>query len=337
MTSALDGYALSGRNTAHYRLLRTSDGGRVWHDITPGHGKLHPSGPPDVKGSTILFSRGVGRHGFAVERSDDRGRTWTESIPVRNSRALGAGTPRFVDPEHLYVDVPEGAAAGSEGEALYTSSDGGHRWRFVTQTHVDRTPPGGLPFECDKNGFGFATPSGGWATGFCAGGGPFFLRTNDGGRHWHRQRLPGAPRGCACEASAPVFFGRRVGVVWVSGEDSIAGKWFARVYWTTDGGNHWRGSDPSSGRTGLVDVVSKKVVWLFGRLSGIAPSFPRLFRTTDGGRRWSSLRVPRRVGSYGTPDGVDATLGFATTGAVIWRTGDAGRHWTAIHAAIARG
>lgn len=331
MTSAKDGYALSGQNYLRYVLLRTTDGGRVWHKVTP----LHPSAIPEIHGSTILFSRTVGRHAFAVERSDDGGRTWRESLPIRNRFGLGAGTPRLIDRTHLYLDVGEGAAAGSEGEALYASGDGGHRWRLVAQTNVNRTPPGGLPFGCDKDGFGFATPSRGWAAGFCAGGGPFFLRTNDGGRHWHPQALSGAPRNCQCFTTPPVFFDRRIGVTSTSGIGNTRGtKPFARIYWTTDGGRHWRGSDPTSGRTGSIDIVSPRVVWLFGRLSGDAPRFPRIYRTSDAGHRWSSLHLPIAIGD-GNLDAVNARLGFVTSRTVIWRTSDGGRRWTAIHAVVA--
>lgn len=335
MTSANDGYALSGQDYRRQLLLRTSDGGRVWHEVTLRGRRIHPSAPPEIRGRTILFSRTVARHAFEVDRSDDGGRTWRKSVPFRNGYGFGADTPRMIDRKHLYLDVGEGAAAGSEGEALFTSSDGGHRWRLIVQTHVNRTPPGGLPFGCDKSGFGFATPTRGWAAGYCAGGGPFFMRTDDGGRHWHRQMLSGS-KDCACEASAPVFFGRRVGVVSVSGQaGNGAGHWFARVYWTRDGGDHWRGSDPSSGRTGPMDVVSPAVVWLFGRLSGDAPRFPRLFRTTDGGRHWRSLHVPVAVSADGALDGVGSRLAFATSGRDIWRTTDGGRQWTAIRAVIA--
>lgn len=331
MTSAKDGYALSGQNYLRYVLLRTTDGGRVWHRVTA----IHPSAIPEVDGATILFSRKAGHRAFAVERSDDGGRTWTESVPVHNRFGLGAGTPRIIDREHLYLDVGEGAAAGSEGEALYTSSDGGHRWRLVAQTNVNGTPPGGLPFGCDKDGFGFATPSRGWAAGFCAGGSPFFLRTDDGGRHWHRQALPGTPKNCQCFTGAPVFFGQRVGVTWSSGLGNVRGaKPFSRIYWTTDGGEHWRGSDPTSGRTGMIDVVSPRVVWLFGRLSGDAPRFPRIFRTADAGHRWSSLRLPATVPDNSL-DAVNARLGFVASKAVIWRTTDGGHHWTTVHAVIA--
>jgi photosystem II stability/assembly factor-like uncharacterized protein len=334
MTSARDGYALSGQDYRHYRLLRTTDGGRLWHVAT----SINPSTAPDVQSSTILFSRSAGHGSFAVERSDDGGRTWTESRPVHTGLAGGAGTPRAVDRTHLYVDLGEGAAAGSEGEALYASRDGGRRWRLVTQTNVDRTPPGGLPFGCDKDGFGFATPSRGWAAGYCAGGSLFFLRTDDGGRHWHRQNLPGAPRNCSCATSAPDFFGRRVGAASVSGFDNTRGAGpFARVYWTTDGGRRWRGSNPTSGRTGAIDIVNRNVVWLFGRLAGNAPRFPRLFRTTDAGRSWHSLHVPVAISADDQLDAVDATLGFATSRSTLWRTTDGGRHWTAIDAVIARG
>lgn len=334
MTSAENGYALSGQDYLHYRLLRTTDGGHVWHDITPGGGKTRPNGPPSVHGSTLLFSRRQ-RHGtFVVERSDDGGRTWTASLPLRNKFGVGAGTPREIDRRHLYVDLGEGVAAGSAGEALYTSNDGGHRWHLVAQTNVNRTRPGGLPFGCDKDGFGFATPSQGWAGGFCAGGNPFFLRTTDGGRHWSRQVLPGVPRNCQCDTPPPTFFSRRVGVVSISGIGNARGtKPFARLYWTADGGNHWRASNPTSGRIGAIDVVSSQVVWLSGRFAGDAPRFPRLFRTIDAGRRWSSLHIPVTVDGD-VPDAVNATLGFASSGATIWRTSDGGRHWTAIHPVI---
>jgi photosystem II stability/assembly factor-like uncharacterized protein len=331
MTSAKDGYALSGPDYRRQLLLRTSDGGHVWHVITVGGKTIHPNAPPDIRGRTILFSRSVGHHAFVVEHSDDGGRTWTKSAPFS-----GAGTPRPVDRRHLYLGVEEGAAAGSEGEALYTSSDGGRHWRLVTQTNVNRTPPSGLPFGCDKDGFGFATPSRGWAGGYCAGGPAFFLRTDDGGRHWNRQTLPDAPKNCACDTPAPTFFSRLVGVVSVSGiANNGGGKPFSRIYWTADGGRHWRGSEPTRGRrTGSIDAVSPKVVWLFGRLSGVVPKLPRVFRTANAGRSWKSVRLPIAIGDDNV-DAVNARLGFVTSKAVIWRTTDGGHAWTTIHAVVA--
>lgn len=132
------GYALSGENPDRFRLLSTRDGGRERADVTPGGGKT---------------------------RSDGGGRTWRRSLPFRDAHGQGAGQPFAVD---------EGAAAGSQGEALFASSDGGRSWRFVSATAWTRRSAGSLPFGCDKSGFGFSTPTRGWAGGYCAGGPPFF-------------------------------------------------------------------------------------------------------------------------------------------------------------------
>ena len=70
-----------------------------------------------------------------------------------------------------------------------------------------------------------------------------------------------------------------------------AGKPFARIYWTTDGGQHWRGSNPTSGRTGAIDIVSRKVVWLFGRIAGFVASKAVIWRTTNGGRNWTTIHA----------------------------------------------
>jgi hypothetical protein len=45
--------------------------------------------------------------------------------------------------------------------------------------------------------------------------------------------------------------------------------------------------------------------------------------------------VPGAVSSDDELDAVNATLGFAASGSVMWRTSDEGHHWAAIHAIIA--
>src|SRR5581483_6345200 len=172
-------------------------GGRTWTDVTPGKGTVHPSGAATTVGRTIVFGTQRGPRTFAVERSDDGGRTWRMSQPFTDPRGLGIGPPDVVDARHLFVAVDQGAAAGSSGESLWASSDGGSTWRFVSRTGFSVTRPGQLPFGCDKNGYGFATPSVGWATAFCAGGRPFVYRTDDGGRTWQKASLPGL-RSCQC-------------------------------------------------------------------------------------------------------------------------------------------
>jgi photosystem II stability/assembly factor-like uncharacterized protein len=335
MIDDVDGYALSGLNPDAYRLLRTNDGGRMWVDVTPGGGTIHPSGPITFVGTTTrLFSTKLRKGVFAVERSDDGGRSWQRSLPFKDPHGLGVGQPFAVDARHLYVAIGEGAAAGSEGQSLYASSDGGHSWRFVSRTDVSRVPPRTLPFGCDKNGFGFSTPTRGWAGGYCAGGYPFFYRTDDGGRSWRRQPLA-APAQCACDTSAPRFFTPRVAVLYVLGfTTNGSGKPLLRVFWTSDGGRHWRASDPHSGRASVVSFADSRTAWvLANRPGGIRGPFNRLFRTTDAGRHWQMLKLPFDGANYQL-DAASATLAYAFRAvdgsSFILRTEDGGRSWQRI-------
>lgn len=329
------GYAITGQYDA-YRLLRTRDGGRSWHDITP-HG-MHPTAAPTLVGrATVLISTQLRPHVFAVLRSDDAGRTWTRSRPFRFVRGLGVWSPVAVDSTHLFVGLDEGAAAGSQGEALFASSDGGHTWRFVTGTSLGRSVPGGLPFGCDKNGFGFATPTRGWAGGDCAGGRPFFYRTDDGGRTWRSQRLPGLGP-CQCDVSAPTFFTRREGVVTVSGAfETTQFRPLARVYWTRDGGRSWRGSRAPWGRPSLAAAVAPRgVAWVVtSRRGTIKPPYNRLFRTSDAGRTWRTAVLPFDA-EYDRLDVLDGAHAFAYSAATparsIYRTDDGGRTWRRVAA-----
>ena len=168
-----------------------------------------------------------------------RGRS--RALPLTDAHGQAIGRPIALDMQHLYVPVDEGVAAGSQAQALYTSNDGGHSWRFVSRTEVSRVRPRTLPFGCDKSGFGFATTSRGWAGGYCPGGRPFFYRSDDGGHSWRRRQLPGLAQ-CACDVSAPHFFTPRSGALDVIGF-TMGGKPFVRVYWTSDGGERWRGSN----------------------------------------------------------------------------------------------
>ncbi len=334
MVDDVHGYALTGQNTDAYRLLRTHDGGRRWRDITPGAGTIHPSGPAGVYGrATLLFSTSLRGGVFAVERSDDGGRSWRRSLPLRDAHGLGIGQPMLLDARHLYVALDEGAAAGSEAQALYMSDDGGHSWRFVSRTDVSRVRSRTLPFGCDKNGFGFATRSRGWAGGYCAGGRPFFYRSDDGGRSWRRRPLPGLAQ-CACSVSAPRFFTPRSGALDVIGF-TMSGKPLVRLYWTSDGGEHWRASRPPAGRaSGAVSFADAGTAWLAANPpGGMRRRFNRLLRTSDAGRHWQTLTLPFNADGYEL-DALSATVAYAVRAlpgrSSILRTQDGGRSWQKI-------
>jgi photosystem II stability/assembly factor-like uncharacterized protein len=180
-------------------------------------------------------------------------------------------------------------------------------------------------------------PSRGWAGGYCAGGYPFFYRTDDGGHSWRRQSLSGVAQ-CACEVSAPRFFAPRIGVLYVMGFTmNGGGKPFVHVYWTSDGGTHWRAGNPHASRaTGAVSFADSRTAWFAANPSGgIRGPFNRLFRTSDAGRRWQTLKLPFDAEGYQL-DAVSATVAYALRpvdgSSSIRLTRDGGRSWQTIRA-----
>jgi photosystem II stability/assembly factor-like uncharacterized protein len=337
MVDSSHGYALSGEEA--YHLLWTSDGGRRWIDVTPGKRTWHPLSTLSIFGQTRLFSRQLGSHTFAVVRSTDGGRSWRQSRPFSNPHAQAAGQPFALDARHLFLAVDEGAAAGSQGEALYTSSDGGEHWRLISETSWSRQRPRSLPLGCDKNGFGFATPERGWAGGYCAGGRPFFYRTDDGGHTWQYQALP-APRGCACDTSAPLFFSPTVGAVYVTGfaENGSPSAPTASVLWTYDGGRSWRGHVPQLGRVEQVSFANARSVWVTVQKQ-TTPASPvaLLLRTDDAGADWRTIRLSFNADDYRF-DALSATTAFGFKVGIYSNTlvvsHDGGRSWQTIHASL---
>lgn len=318
MADARVGYLVGGRETATVmRLYRTSDGGRSWRDVSPGD----PLAPPTTAGARVVYVP-VRVHGsILVERSSDGGATWHSSAPVPDRRVAGPGRVVRVDAQHLFLTLGEGAAAGSSAQSLWRSDDGARTWRFVSRTGTS------LPFSCDKSGVGFATPKRGWATGACAGGPAFFYRTDDGGRSWRRLVLAGLAR-CACDVSPPTFVDPRHAAFGVNGFPQAGGRPVFRVYWTNDGGVHWRATEPPAGRIASPQVVGARTAWVVGAPAGsIRLPFSRLYRTTDGGRHWQVTRLP----FDGQLDAVSATLAYAVVGQrTLWRTTDGGRSWRRI-------
>jgi photosystem II stability/assembly factor-like uncharacterized protein len=330
MVDASVGYAVGGKQTATvFELFRTRDGGRTWTNVTPRG--VHPTGPPAAYGRTVFFGA-PSRGAIVVERSHDEGRTWRRSLPLRDARVAEAGPVVRLDARRLFLALGEGAAAGSSAQSIWRSDDGGRSWRFVSRTDATGRRAGALPFSCDKAGVGFATRSRGWAGGACAGGPAFLYRTDDGGRTWRLQRLGGLAR-CGCETSAPRFFGTRDGGFSVVGfTTNGGGKPVARVYWTSDGGAHWRATVPPVGRAGQVSFVDGRTAWLVGTARGVIGSpFDRLVRTTDAGRHWRNVKLPFDAQNYRL-DAVSATVAFAVgqARAALLRTTDGGRTWRSV-------
>ena len=313
---------------------RTTDGGRTWTDVTPAAAR-----------SLLIATRGAVLFALNAERAwlvisskvstvfvtSDGGRNWTHSPPIH-----GLGEPSsldFVDVSHGWMMEDLGAAMGSDPVAILRTTDGGMTWSLVA-----RTPPlfgpgtgkGGLPLGCGKTGVAFATPSLGWVSGVCNGGGPFLYATRDGGRTWAAQYLPVPAASCGgCDVSPPVFFGQ-------TGFLSISTASGAVLLVTHDTGATWsRVPLPAHvGRFPRMQFVDARHGFLIP--AGPDGSFGHvLYATANAGRTWTRVRSNVRLDHIGTPDFVSAEVGVASFvgGDVLgvpplYATTNGGRTWT---------
>jgi photosystem II stability/assembly factor-like uncharacterized protein len=326
MVNPQTGFGVGGRQSnTSLGLYRTTDGARTW-TVVPG---IHPLNAPTISRGVIFVPVRAG-----YERSDDGGRTWRRSA-LPNPGSGNASGVQMLDATHAYATLDLGAAAGSSGESLYRSVDGGRTWRFVSTTHTTSTPAGSLPFGCDKDGYGFSSLAQGWAGGYCAGGRPFLYRSGDGGRTWRYVGVPGVGRYCACDTSTPRFFDARHGAFAVVGfAGNGTAKPLTRTYWTSDGGAHWRASTVPFGRGGPVTFVDARTAWVPGTRRGVPnKTFDRLAVTTDAGRHWRIVRPGFDLGQYRLVP-VSPTVAFAideeTMSLVLRRTDDGGRTWRVV-------
>ena len=252
MLNELDGWAITEN-----AILRTTDGGSTWYNVSPqgvtefGYGTANTflnasqawvmvTDWSDPVGSGLLY------------RTSDGGLTWTV-YPV----PFGGGDLTFIDDDNGWMMASLGVAAGSMGVAIYQTDDGGATW---TQTYTndpnlanasDSLPLGGIksnltPLDADTA----------WVGGVIYAPETFYLyKTSDGGQTWAPQTIPAAPGMQNTEVSidsGPIFTSPSDGILPIrfTGETYRTG-----FYATHDGGVNWEFVTFMPG-AGAVDFVS---------------------------------------------------------------------------------
>jgi photosystem II stability/assembly factor-like uncharacterized protein len=321
--SATTWWAIVGSNaTGRSFLVRTTDSGRHWRDVTPPARMVSSSSflGPDV--AWIKAGALVPPRTEPLYRTLDGGRSWQ-----RLGRVPGECQLDFVDERHGWC-IWIGAAAGSATVRLYRSGDGGSSWTLVSRTGLYDTgsTPRALPYGCDKT-ISFTSATVGWAASFCNGGSPYLSRSRDGGARWHALPpvpLPqGAPRPEGEGLSLPAVDGSRLAVaVEIDGNPGATA-----IAASANGGRSWRAElVPGPAKHWRVDLVDSRH-W---RLTDGSV----LLATDDGGLHWRRWKPAESMkDSIGTPltlNFLTPRLGFAVAdgnGGPLWWTRDGGTTW----------
>lgn len=321
MLNELDGWGIS-----EAAILRTTDGGQTWYNVSPtgvttfGYGTgnsfinatqawILVADANDPVGSGVLY------------RTSDGGLTWT-SIPL----PFGSGDLTFLDENNGWLMLSLGAGAGSMGIAIYRTSDGGATW---TQTYTndpnvanagDSLPLGGI-----KNNLTPLDANIAWVGGVTYAPETFyFYKTTDGGQNWAVQNLPPAPGMQNTEIaidSGPIFTSPSDGILPVrfTGDTLRTG-----FYATHDGGTNWEFLSfmPGAGAVNFASV-SDGFFW----------SGEQLFISVDGGHTWTNVNTNILFGeTFAGMDFVNAHTGWVWTHDQneqygLYKSADGGKTW----------
>ena len=336
MVDALTGWAVTDQQSGN-ALLRTTDGGTHWRDVTP----RGSSGPQiavyraSVLTSLTAWVLSSGKHAgtpkFTTQifHTVDGGRTWKD-VTVQASHGVSVC---FVNSRDGWLLNTE-AAAGSEEVDIYRSTDSGENWGKVASTRADNESSG-LPFAGNKLDIAFLNATTGWVTGtILTPNSLYFYVTHDAGRTWRQQQLPRPPQATSPWTNVtkqPKFFTTRDGIlpVYYAYNKSAAVVVF---YATHDGGTTWTSTTAVPvttywGPSGFADVNHG---WL--------ADGETLYVTKDGGRQWTKIETNPAFADMTQLDFISPQVGWAVrqTSPFLVKTLDGGHTWTPVVYTISR-
>lgn len=326
MIDASTGWALSEQS-----VMRTTDGGIHWKDVTPPGAALTRSTIADFlnAGVASVATPGPNATSMQVLHTSDGGQTWQHATPpMPFPRSVS-----FIDAQHGWllaaVRLPQGAA---EPVSVFRTTDGGQTWvRVASALFSDATPPGRLPYGGQKLGIGFLNVLTGWVTGTVSLSNLAWLYvTHDGGLTWSQQALPMPPGAPSALLSVlpPTFFSATDGILPVNFADPTTERALATaLYVTHDGGQTWQSTVPPPTPLPIPGIADMQHWW--------GTDGTVLYHTDDGGSHWTRLSPGAPFKHIAYLDFVSDTVGWAlsstaSASSLLLKTVDGGRTWTTL-------
>lgn len=356
MINATTGWALGvDHSTGLKRILRTTDGGTTWQDVTPLQRNSTPtsvSQKTTYAGNPYFLNACVawvamsqpGNAPALLFRTGDGGLTWQQStLPGSEIRGID-----FIDAYTGWLTVDVLKNGKFTEEDFYHSIDGGQSWtKIAISSPATNNQPGALPFANADNHPIFINATTGWITGASyVSDNPRLYITRDGGRTWHQQLLPPPSNvdsrifKSGTVVWQPQFFSASAGILPVSFWSTNS----LDIYVTRDGGNSWQDTSllrfPGNPNLDIYAPTPDPIFVNSNQGWASSPLVePFLYTTSDGGKHWTKFVPQVNMLSIGLfdYDFVTSKVGWAQ-GAIehsaaapepplLFKTEDGGKTW----------
>jgi photosystem II stability/assembly factor-like uncharacterized protein len=282
-------------------ILRTTDGGSTWTDVSPADAAGRALRDIEATDSmhAVALAIGKGKHS-RIYSTDDGGQTWDIAFMNHNTSAFFDCMAFSTDGTGLAMSDPV------DGHfRLVRSTDDGHSWKLL----VPQTMPKALKVEFGFAASGTCLISGPGHQFWIASGGthPRVFHTSDAGENWTVARTP-IRGGASAGIYSIAFDGSKTGVA-VGGDYTLPNDGKKAAATSADGGKTWTlSSSPVSGyRSGVAYVPGVKHT-----VVAVGPNGSDV--STDGGDTWSSFDSDWYDGVECASDG--ACWGSGTDGRV---------------------
>lgn len=291
------GWGIAQDNNGIDHILRTTDGGYSWRDITPPQpiDSESPSMFADVEFGNAKTGWVTFMGSDLVWSTTDGGITWNVSKLTYKSRLGNMFVSLGPDQVWLYQFLD--AAMQSVFTALSSSQDKGDSWSMLFDPTDDT---GGSVQGFDKTGGVFVNTEYGWLTRDFRGVtiSVFLEVTSDGGTTWQNLELPPPPTdadlftSCVCGMYDPSLVNTAVGSARLSCscylDDLLINKNY--LYRTIDGGESWEIHSMPSGE---MHFISGQTYYATGR---------EIYRTSDSGDFWDLIKTVNWDGQFSFVD-----------------------------------
>ena len=203
------------------QILKTSDGGIHWRNVTPAHTTIARGSKADFMNASYAWVESTAVDGTVnVQRTTDGGKHWQNAaIHTGYGDDFVQDMPHFLNAKDgwLSIVVTYGMSTGTQN-AIYTTTDGGQHWsKLADFAHINK----GLYVIGTSTGISLKDSQTIWDTEAALDHNPFTGAStldhpvasvsHNGGKTWQRQALPTIPgvKNAIYTTTPPVFIGQK--------------------------------------------------------------------------------------------------------------------------------